>query len=99
MQNYKTIGVGERQPVQEYAVHNRKNCGVGADAKRKGQQCYQGEAGRATQQANAITEILKKSFPEVNAPRFTTLVLDGFSSAKLKLCLPAGFFGRHPRSD
>jgi hypothetical protein len=56
------IGVTVRQRVEEDTANNREDGCVGADAKRKRQNCDGGERGRLHQHTDAVLQVLQKGF-------------------------------------
>src|SRR5262249_24271908 len=67
------IGITHRQPLQQHAVRERKNRGVGADAQGQTRDHYQRETGVLAQHAQGVPDVLPnhihRRFPPLRSYR------------------------------
>jgi hypothetical protein len=58
--DYDLFRLRKRQRTQNNCIHDAEDCGVSANAKRKGDDCYRREAGLLQEHAETVPEVLDK---------------------------------------
>src|SRR5580700_1381995 len=84
------LRVGVREAFQQERIHNRKNCRIGTDSKRKGKNYRNGETGVPCQHSQAKAKVLPEMIPPEPAAGFVEALFHLHDIAERATCYGSG---------